>query len=271
MCAILYAINMQIVLREVIKRVSMPKDMNTECVSDNADLQENGQKSERIRKALKYVPFLLTVVIIICCLVFLVNHDFEELLDYTPDNLILAAFVLLGFYGLKSMSVVFPLTALFVAIGAIYPFGIAVLVNILGLSVSFTIPYLVGRASGGELVDAIAGKYPKARKLVDYSHDNNLFASYISRAVVVVPGDVVSMIHGALRMPYKPYLLGSLVGVLPEMLVQTYIGAKLDSLNFKTVLVLVALIAATLTFSVLLNKKVSKRGKRADREAFKDF
>lgn len=251
--------------------MNMSKDIDTDRLSDNEDLQESADKSERIRKILKYVPFILTVVIIICCLVFLANHDFEELLDYTPDDLILAAFVLLGFYGLKSMSVVFPLTALFVAIGAIYPFGIAVFVNILGLSVSFTIPYLVGRASGGELVDAVADKYPKARKLVDYSHDNNLFASYISRAVVVVPGDIVSMIHGALRMPYKPYLLGSIVGVLPEMLVQTYIGAKLDSLTPKTLIVLVVLIAVTLAFSILLNKKVSKRGKQEDREDFKDF
>ncbi len=251
--------------------MNVPKDVNTDCLSDKTDMKEGSAKSEKLRKALKYIPFLLTVVIIVCCLVFLANHDFEELLDYTPENLILAAFVLLGFYGLKSMSVVFPLTALFVAIGAIYPFGVAVLVNILGLSVSFTIPYLVGRASGGELVDAVAAKYPKARKILDYSHDNNLFASYISRAVVVVPGDIVSMIHGALRMPYKPYLLGSLVGVLPEMLVQTYIGAKLDSLNVKTVLVLIALVAVTLTFSLLLNKKVSKHGKKADKEDFKDF
>lgn len=251
--------------------MSTSNDIDTNCVDDNENLQNCNERSETVKKILKYAPFILTVVIIVCCLVFLSNHDFEDLLDYTPDNLILAAFVLLGFYGLKSMSVVFPLTALFVAIGAIYPFGVAVVVNILGLSVSFTIPYLVGRASGGELVDAIADKYPKARKLVSYSHDNNLFASYISRAVVVVPGDVVSMIHGALRMPYKPYLLGSIVGVLPEMLVQTYIGAKLDSLTPKTVLVLVALIAVTLAFSILLNKKISKRGKQEDMNDFKDF
>ena len=226
--------------------------------------------ADKSKHFLKIVPFILTVIIIVCCAVFLADHDFNELLSYTPENLYLAAFVLIGFYGLKSLSVVFPLTALFVSVGAIYPFWIAILINILGLSVSFTIPYLVGRFSGGGLVSAISHKFPKAQKMVNYSHDNNLFASYISRAVVVVPGDVVSMIHGALRMPYRPYLLGSLLGVMPEMLVQTYIGAQLNHLTFKSVMVMVALIAATLAFSVLLNKKVSRSGKNADKFDFDD-
>lgn len=248
--------------------------MNAENRIINENSGENNAeiiKIDKQKKLLRYIPFVLTLLIILCCVIFLANHDFDELLSYTPDNLILAAFVLLGFYGLKSMSVVFPLTALFVATGAIYPFWIAVFVNLLGLSVSFTIPYIVGRTSGGGLVDAIADKYPKAKKIVDYGHENNLFASYISRAVVFVPGDIVSMIHGALRMPYKPYLLGSIVGVLPEMLVQTYIGAKLDSMSIKTVLVLIGLIAATLTFSLLLNKKVSKHGQQTDKDDFEDL
>lgn len=221
-----------------------------------------------VRKYGRFVPFLLTIVIIICCIFFLKEHDFSDILSYCPDNLWLAALVFLGFYALKSLSVVFPLTALFVSIGAIYPFGVAVVLNIAGLAVCFTIPYLVGRISGGDLIRVVERRYPKVQKMVNYGHDNNLFASYISRAVVVVPGDVVSMIHGALRMPYRPYLLGSLLGVMPEMLVQTYIGAQLKHLTVKSVIVMVALIVATLAFSLLLNKKVSKSGKELDKEDF---
>lgn len=203
------------------------------------------EPSERYRKLIKYVPFFLTVIIICCCVIFMTGHDFDELLSYTPENLWLAA--------------------------AVYPFWLASLINIIGLSVSFTIPYLVGRYSGGDFIDAVSEKYPNARKLIKYSHDNNFFTSYITRAVVFVPGDVVSMIHGAMKMPYRSYLLGSLVGVLPEMLVQTYVGAKLDSLDFRTVLVLLTLIVLTLAFSLLLNKKISRHGKEADKDEFGGF
>ena len=213
----------------------------------------------RYRKLIKSIPLLLTGIMVTICVVFLVNHDFKELLNYTPGNLYLAGFVLIGFYAVKSLSVVFPLTALFVTCGAIYPFWIAVMVNIIGLSVCFTIPYMIGRISGSPLMETIEEKYPKARKLVNYGQENNLFASYISRAVVFVPGDVVSMIHGAVKMPYKPYLLGSLLGVMPEMLVQTYIGDQLSTLTVKSAVIMVLLILLTLLFSLLINKRVSRR------------
>ena len=95
-----------------------------------------------VRKYGRYVPFALTIIIIICCALFLKDHEFSEILSYCPDNLWLAAFVILGFYGLKSLSVVFPLAAIFVCVGAIYPFWVGILLNVIGLSVCFTVHIL---------------------------------------------------------------------------------------------------------------------------------
>lgn len=221
--------------------------------------------------ALRATPFCLTLGIIVVCLIFLANHDFDDLLSYTPDNYFLAFAVLMGFYALKSLSVVFPLTALFLAAGAIYPFWLASLVNMAGLMICYTLPYLVGRFSGGSLMDIIMKKYPKSRKLIAYTHENDLLASYMTRAVVFVPGDIVSMIHGALKMPYKPYLIGSLVGTVPQMLVQTYLGANLSELDLKTVLVFLGLTGLTMLLALPFNKKVSPESIRDDREMFYEF
>lgn len=49
---------------------------------------------------------------------------------------------------------------------------------------------------------------------------------------------------------------------------QTYIGAQLKHLTIKSVLVMIALIAATLAVSLILNKKVSRSGKQMDKEDF---
>lgn len=225
---------------------------------------ERGEGLSGKKKVLKwnYVPFVITTVLVILLAVFVAGHDIRDIVNYTPENLLLACLMIWGFYALKSLSVVFPLSSLFIATGIIYDMYTAVLINLVGLCICFTIPYFVGRLSGGDLVEKIADKYPKARKMVDYGHDNNLFASYMSRAVVIVPGDIVSMIHGALEMPYKPYLLGSVLGVLPEMLVQTYLGDQLSSFTIKTFAVMVLLIAATLMFSIAFNKRLSRRRQR---------
>lgn len=206
-------------------------------------------------KLLRFIPLILTVLIIICCIIFLANHSFGELLHYTPDNKILAMFVLLGFFALKSMSFVFPLTALFIAAGAVYPLPIAIIINIFGITVCFSIPYIVGRLAGEDAVEKISHKHKNLRKLIRYTNRNNLFASYLTRAVIIVPCDVGSILHGALKTPYKPYIIGSILGIMPELLVQTYIGDQIGSLTLKSVIIMLLLTILTLSFSAWLNKK----------------
>lgn len=223
------------------------------------------------RRALRAVPFVLTLFIIALCISFMAEHDFRELLELSPDNLLTAFFALMGLYWLKSLSVVFPLTALFVAVGAIYPFGVACVINMVGLAICYTTPYLVGRFSGGRLVEEILEKYPKAEALAGRSQKNNFFSAYVTRAVIFIPGDVISMLHGALRMPFRSYLLGSLIGTVPQMVVQTYLGANLTQLDLGLVLVLILLTAATLFISIMLNKKMSPQWTEADKDEFYSF
>ena len=214
------------------------------------------------------MPICITALLIICCIVFVANHDFNEILAYTPDDIWLAALVLMGFYVLKSLSVVFPLAALFVTTGAMYPIYISIPLNTIGLALCFTVPYLVGRFAGSDLLMLIIYKFPKAKRFVRFSHKNNLFASYIARAVVIVPGDIGSMVFGTLRMPYRPYLLGSILGVFPIMVVETYIGGNLSDLTAGSVVAMIAMILATMALTFLLNKKISKRGRHYDAKDF---
>ena len=217
-------------------------------------------KKHRIKiYPLKLTPLLVSLIFVILCAIFAMNWDFEDILAYTPHNYFLAAVVLWAFYALKSLSIVFPATVFFVVAGHIYPYWVAVIINIIGLAVSFALPYYIGRYSGSQLVEALTERYPKAKKLINYGQENNFFTVYASRAVTVVPNDLVSMLHGAVEMPFPSFIIGSLVGILPEMLVETYIGGKLSSFSVKSVLVMIGLIALTAVLSFRLNKRISRR------------
>lgn len=217
-------------------------------------------KKRRIKiDPLKLTPLLVSLIFVILCAIFAMKWDFEDILTYTPHNYFLAAVVLWAFYALKSLSIVFPATVFFVVAGHIYPYWVAIIINIIGLAVSFTLPYYIGRYSGSQLVEALTERYPKAKKLINYGQENNFFTVYASRAVTVVPNDLVSMLHGAMEMPFPSFIIGSLVGILPEMLVETYNGGKLSSFSVKSVLVMIGLIALTAVLSFRLNKSISRR------------
>lgn len=208
----------------------------------------------------KAVPLAVTAVLVIVCLLFLRDVSFETILTVTPDNLFLAAMVLLLLYAVKSLSIVFPLTVFFVAAGVIFPLWAAVLMGFAGLMVSFTIPWLIGRWSGAKTLEALSEKYPKISGLRSIGYENKLFISFILRAVAIVPGDVASMLLGTAKIPYVPYIIGSQLGLLPGMLLQTMIGNALNhqfTWQMGAIFVVLMLLCFGITF--FCNKRFKKK------------
>lgn len=223
--------------------------------------------NNRKRNWAKVLPLVVTVALVIACLFFLRDVSFETILSLTPDNLFLAALVLLGLYAVKSLSVVFPLTVFFVAAGVIFPFWAAVLMGFAGLMVSFTIPWCIGRWSGAETLENLSAKYPKLRGLRELGSENKLFISFILRAVAIVPGDVASMLLGATKIPYVPFIIGSQLGLLPGMLLQTMIGNALNhqfTWQMGAIFVVLMLLSFGVTF--LGNRHLKKKPKDSGKE-----
>ena len=48
----------------------------------------------------------------------------------------------------------------------------------------------------------------------------------LARSVGVLPGDVVSLYFGAARLPFLPYLAGSLLGLAPTMAAVSIMGSS---------------------------------------------
>lgn len=162
------------------------------------------------------------------CLIFRDSLNAQTILHYTPENLWLAALALLAFYAVKSLSVVFPLLALYVCAGLLFPVPLALAVNLLGLFVCVSLPYSLARCAGAGLVDKLQKRYPIIARLNELQQGSELFFAFFLRVVGVLPGDVVSMVLGATGMTYWKYVLGSLLGMLPGMVSATIAGASVS-------------------------------------------
>lgn len=144
-----------------------------------------------------------------------------------PKNPWQAALLFWGGYAVKSLSVFFPLLALYAAAGRVFSLPQALLVNLIGLAICESVPYAVGRLSGGELAAKLREKFPKLRMLEPLHEQGSFSLAAFSRAVGVLPGDLVSLYFGAIRLPYGPYLGGSILGLLPRMVADTLLGKGL--------------------------------------------
>ena len=186
----------------------------------------------------------------------------DTILEYTPDNTLLAIVVMLTFFALKSLTVVLPLSVLYFACGMMFsPFS-ALLVSTAGLAVTITIPYLIGQYAGKQTVKCICEKYPKAAQVAVYQQKNNFFACFITRIVGFLPGDIVSLYFGACDAPYAEYLAAGIAGSMFSIVTTTLLGEKINnpfSVEFLIILLCrVAVSAVAVVINHVINYKKIK-------------
>lgn len=131
----------------------------------------------------KYLPVVFLFVLLFFCIRYRKDLSVEKILRYTPKEPVKAALLMLVFYAVKSVSFVFPIAVLQLAVGHLFSTGTALLVNFLGRAVTLAIPYWMGRFSGSSMVENLTSKYPKLKTVVDYQNGNPLYISFFMRTL----------------------------------------------------------------------------------------
>ena len=130
-----------------------------------------------------------------------------------------------------------PYTAHTYPVGDAAPDGVSV-AQMLGQDPAAVFKTLVVKgASGGyyvfdipaaETLDRLRQKYAKLQTVEKLRQENNFLFALLARAVGILPGDVVSLYFGAVRLPFGPYLAGSLLGLCPTMVAVTIMGGNVS-------------------------------------------
>lgn len=152
----------------------------------------------------------------------------EMILNYTPEQPLLAVAVLLFLYALKSVTVIFPISALQVAVGHLFDPLPAFLLNLLGLVITLTLPYSIGKKKGASFIERKIQKYPRVQMIAENQKKSPLFLSFFLRVIGCLPGDLVSMYLGACRIPYPTFLLGGLLGSVLHLVAYTVLGDSIS-------------------------------------------
>lgn len=183
-----------------------------------------------LKHVLQIAPLVMVAICVLIYFRFFRGVTIEHILEFTPENLWLAALVMVGLFAMKSLSMFFPMLILIAASGSIFPtFLSAVLVNCAGVAVMLMIPYAVGRIAEREFVEKLINKHKNADKLREFKSENELFIAFFLRVINVLPCDLVSMFLGSTSFAPGKYLLGSFLGILPGLITTTLMGSSVDN------------------------------------------
>jgi uncharacterized membrane protein YdjX (TVP38/TMEM64 family) len=130
--------------------------------------------------------------------------------------------------------------------------------------VAAVVSYLPGRLVRRDTVRRLAG--PRLNRLTAALYHRGALAVAVVRLLPIAPFVVVNLVMGAMRIRLRDFVLGSLVGVLPGMLMATVLSEQISRWIVKPAEIngwLIALAAALLVTVVYFGQRWLRR---VDRE-----
>lgn len=198
--------------------------------------QSRNRKDENVEKMFsKNAKLLWSVVLLLAwgfvfALLFHLDGELtvENILNYQPEKPVLAVAVMLGLYLLKSVDFILYSPILYAASGIMFPLPFALLLNMTGVAIMATTPYLIGRSLGPPVIGYLRNKYPKLQIMERLHLCRDTVAAFLLR-MLGLPLIPVSLYLGAVEFPYGKYLLGSILGLLPVTICATVLGTTADT------------------------------------------
>ena len=211
------------------------------------------------------ISLWVMVMIVALCL-----HDsisLSAILSYTPSEPYLAAIVMLLMFALKTLSVFFYSGVLFLANGTLFSLPAAIAMNIAGALVMIFEGYFIGNKLAGAQLQDIEKKYRKLRGLVRLKNERPFIFVLLLRLFKMMSYDVGSMYMGAARVKMPQYVAGSLLGLLPDIILYAMIGRGLGDLNMsRTAVAAVAYVGLSVISMVVIKLLADRYDEEDDKK-----
>lgn len=144
-------------------------------------------------------------------------RQFDALQDETwAPFAFAAAFPLLGL-------VVFPVTALSALVAFLFPPQIAIAVSFSGIMMSAALLHWLGTRFEKTVRRSLG---PALTRVEEALSDHGIVTIAAIRMIPLAPFTFVNLIAGALGVPFRDYMLGSALGLMPGMILLAFFGRQ---------------------------------------------
>lgn len=175
-----------------------------------------------------YLPVLLMLVVAATAGVLIATGvlQVDKIIAAVNNNKPLAALVIMALFAFKGFSCI-PYAVILLGCSLIFDLPVAILINTAGTVLCISVSYLVGRFSKELTFDGMLEKYPKFKRYFGNAQKSS-FTFVFALHSLHLSMEVQGVLFGLLRTPYLPYVGGSMLALLPSMLLYTVLGENFD-------------------------------------------
>ncbi|CAN5178923.1 VTT domain-containing protein [soil metagenome] len=178
-------------------------------------------------------------------------------LPFTP-LVVMLAYVVAGL-------LVIPVTLMVAVTGIVFGPLLGIPYALAGACLSASVLYGIGNRLGGRKLRRIGGS--RIQRLANRIAKRGLIAMIVLRLLPVAPFSLVNVVAGAARLQFRDFILGTLIGMLPGVLVTTVfidrIVAVVRRPGFDTFGVLIVAVAAFAIAALWFRARLARRRDRA--------
>lgn len=218
-----------------------------------------------MKSSRSYLKYLVVLVVMFAIVVFLYSnrHSLLGLSIHKMRRYILSygkfaslAFIII--YSIKPIALIIPTGLISILAAMIFKPYYALLLSMIGCFGSATLAFFLSRYLGRSFVDKVVKG--KAMDLDRGIEKHGFKIMLLMRLAVIFPYDPLSYAAGLSKMKYRDFILGTLIGIFPEMVSYSLIGKGLShSFSFQILIPIgvVIVIAATALYMYKSSKNVN--------------
>ena len=220
---------------------------------------------DKLVKALQIAAGVFMLIMVVVCVVLMKKYDISvtnvsAITDKLTGGIVAVAALIILFNLIKSFALIVTPSIIFVISGIVFDsVWVAILVNFLAVAIGLIPPYFLGRFTGKGMVDTLRKRFPKVNKIDSFADQNGFIVSFILKASGIIPGDLSSLILGAMDINFRDFYIGATLGTLPINIMWAILGNKGDLSNPYTFLYLLPIVIFAVVMSVVVKKITDKK------------
>ena len=229
------------------------------------------KKYGKLVKILQISAGILMLIMVALCVVFIKKYNINisniaGISEMITGGTFAIACGIVAFSVIKSFALVFPPAVLFAICAYLMPdYWTAFVVNLISVFLSLFVPFFLGKFTGAGMVETLKKRFKAIKKIDDFAGSNETQMAFAVKLSGILPGDLSSLLFGAMNISLKKFVIGSNLGMLPLVVVYTFLGVALKNVGDAPWIVaipVVAIIVFNIIASLFTKNLISKTKSR---------
>lgn len=208
-------------------------------------------------KKLKYLLSILMIITILFVIYKISSLDIgiDDIKNYVDSFGKLGPIVYIIMFSLVPLTL-FPDSILAIAGGLAFGFVNGYIYTTIGALIGGSISFYISRKLGRDIVKKFTKE--KLDNIEEMINEKGFFIIFLLRLIPLFPFDVISYGAGLTSISYKDFILATLIGTIPGILVFTNIGAQSVNIGSNSFYISIAALILLFLLSFLLKNRYFK-------------